>query len=50
MGVNAAAFFRYYLRQPEKTLANFLLPALDSRFACCCVQRRAAPPSSRAAV
>jgi len=31
--VNAAAFFRYYLRQPEKTLANFLLPALG--FAIC---------------
>ena len=28
MGVNAAAFFRYYLREPEKTLANFLPPAL----------------------
>jgi hypothetical protein len=26
MGVNAAAFFRYYLHEPKKTLANFLLP------------------------
>jgi amino acid transporter len=28
MGVNAAAFVRYYVRQPEKKLTNFLPPVL----------------------
>jgi hypothetical protein len=28
MGVNAAAFVRYYLREPEKKLGNLLPPAL----------------------
>ncbi len=28
MGVNAAAFFRYYLHEPKKTLPNFLPPVL----------------------
>jgi hypothetical protein len=28
MGVNAAAFVRYYLREPEKKLINFLPPVL----------------------
>jgi hypothetical protein len=28
MGVNAAAFVRYYLREPEKKLGNLLPPVL----------------------
>ena len=28
MGVNAAAFIRYYVREPEKKLTNFIVPVL----------------------
>ena len=33
MGVNAASFTRYYLRERERTLARFLVPSLG--FAVC---------------